>query len=54
MKGLKSIVFVAMWAVTQLLWAQASPVPMLESSANQIIAALKQNKGNLKNNPQII
>jgi phospholipid transport system substrate-binding protein len=37
-----------------LLWAQSSPVPMLESSANQIISTLKQNQGQLKSNHQII
>lgn len=54
MKGIKSIIFVAMCGISQLLWAQASPLPMLEGSANQIMATLKQNKGNLKNNTRII
>ena len=54
MKGIKSIIFVAMCGISQLLWAQASPLPMLEGSANQIMATLKQNKGNLKNNTQVI
>ena len=34
--------------------AQTSPVPMLEQTANDIIATLKENKANLKNNPNII
>lgn len=54
MKGLKSIIFLVGVLLAQLLWAQTSPIPMLESSANQIIAVLKQNKAALKNNPQII
>jgi phospholipid transport system substrate-binding protein len=54
MKGIKSIVFAAVLSMTQLLWAQPSPMPMLEGTANQIIATLKQNKSNLKSNPQVI
>lgn len=54
MKGIKSIIVAAALVLTQNVWAQSSPVPMLEGTANQIISTLKQNKGNLKNNPQII
>lgn len=54
MKGIKSLVLVASMALTQLLWAQSSPIPMLEDTANQILTTLKQNKANLKNNSQII
>ena len=54
MKGIKSFVFVASLALAQLLWAQESPVPMLENTANQILATLKQNRASLKNNSQII
>jgi phospholipid transport system substrate-binding protein len=55
MKGLKSIAFAAvLCAFSQLLWAQSSPVPMLEGSANQIISTLKQNKASLKSNKQLI
>ena len=39
---------------SQLGFAQSSPVPMLEQSANQIIATLKQHKSMLKNNHQLI
>lgn len=38
----------------QNLWAQTSPVPMLEESANKIIKTLQQNKAELKTNKQII
>ncbi|CDZ78704.1 putative phospholipid-binding protein MlaC precursor [Legionella massiliensis] len=54
MKGIKSIVFAVVWTFTQLLWAQASPIPMLEGTANQILTTLKQNKGSLKDNSQVI
>jgi phospholipid transport system substrate-binding protein len=54
MKKLKSIICVACIALTQLLYAEASPVPMLEKAANAIIATLKDNKTSLKSNPNII
>lgn len=54
MKTIKTIVFITMIALTQTLWAESSPVPMLENSANQILSTLKQNKSNLKQNHQII
>ncbi len=54
MKGIKSIVLVAALAVSQLLSAQSSPVPMLEGAANQIISTLKQNKPSLKSNTKVI
>lgn len=40
--------------VSQVLWAQASPVPMLEGTANQIITELKNNKSNLKQDRKIV
>ncbi|MFA5960402.1 MAG: ABC transporter substrate-binding protein [Tatlockia sp.] len=54
MKGMKTVVFVAALALVKVLWAQPTPIPMLESTANQIIATLQQNKAHLKNNPQLI
>jgi phospholipid transport system substrate-binding protein len=54
MKILKTIVFVASVILSPILLAQSSPVPMLEQTANKIIATLKDNKTNLKNNPSII
>ncbi len=54
MKGLKTVIFVSCLILTQLLWAQASPLPMLESSSKQILATLKQNKSHLKKNVQLI
>ncbi|MDF1758849.1 MAG: ABC transporter substrate-binding protein [Legionellaceae bacterium] len=38
----------------QITFAQESPVPMLENSANNIIATLKHNQGSLKSDPQIV
>ena len=54
MRAIKAVLFVTMVMLGQGLWAQASPVPMLEDTAAQIIATLKQNKPKLKNNHQII
>ena len=54
MKTIKTMMFLMMIALTQPLWAQSSPVPMLENTANQILSTLKQNKSNLKQNHQII
>ena len=49
------MVFFVMTAVmSQQLWAQSTPVPMLENTSSQIIATLKENKPNLKKNHQLI
>ena len=54
MRAIK-VFFLVMTAVfAQALCAQSSPVPMLESTANEIITTLKQNKSSLKHNHQII
>jgi phospholipid transport system substrate-binding protein len=54
MKVFKTIILFACLSLSQNMLAQSSPVPMLESSANAIIATLKANKGSLKSNPGII
>ncbi len=54
MRGLKSIFFVVCLFLSQVLFAQNSPVPMLEQAANEIISTLKHNKSKLKSNPDII
>jgi len=54
MKVFKTILLVACMSLSQTMLAQPSPVPMLERAANEIISTLKENKGNLKNNPNII
>ena len=54
MKIIKTIFFILTVTISQLSLAQTSPVPMLENTADQIIATLKQNKSNLKQNHQII
>lgn len=48
------IALLLMAVVSQVAWAQSSPVPMLENSATQIIATLKANKSNLKRDHKII
>lgn len=54
MKILKTILLVIGLLSSPAIMAQNSPIPMLEKTANGIIATLKQNKANLKNNPNII
>lgn len=54
MRILKNILFVVGVILSPVIMAQNSPVPMLEQTANEIIATLKENKTNLKNNPGII
>lgn len=54
MRVFKTIMFLACVALSPIITAQSSPVPMLEGAANQIIATLKANQGNLKSNPDII
>ena len=48
-----SILFLGL-ILFQNTWSNTSPVPMLEHSANDIIAKLKENKSHLKSNPEII
>ena len=54
MNRLKAVIFAVGLAITQLGWAQSSPVPMLEQTANQILDTLKKNQASLKSNHQII
>lgn len=54
MKGLQVIIIAIGLALTQTIWAQASPVPMLENTATQIIDTLKKNQTSLKGNHQVI
>lgn len=54
MKRLNAIVLAASLVFTQAIWAQSSPVPMLEHSATQLIDTLKKNQVNLKSNHQIV
>jgi len=54
MKRLQQVMFIGMVVLTTMVFADNSPVPMLEQTAQQIITTLKQNKNNLKNNPQIV
>ncbi len=54
MKRLNGIIFAVSLVFTQLVWAQPSPLPMLQNSATQIIDILKKNPSNLKSNHQIV
>lgn len=55
MRIIKTILFVIGVIVSPLISAaQNSPIPMLEETANNIIATLKENKSSLKSNPNII
>lgn len=54
MRIFKTVLFFFGLSLSQVMCAQSSPVPMLEKSANQIIATLKANKSSLKSNPNII
>jgi phospholipid transport system substrate-binding protein len=54
MKILRTMLLIAGVISSSTIIAQGSPVPMLEKTANGIIATLKENKANLKKNPSII
>lgn len=54
MKTVKYAFMALALTLSQWIWAQSAPVPMLENIANQIIATLKQNKASLKSNHRII
>lgn len=54
MNILKIILCVVSIILSPVLCAQSSPVPMLEQTANSIIATLKDNKAALKSNSNII
>lgn len=54
MRVFKSFLLVVLVVFSQAMFAQSSPVPMLEEAANEIIATLKENKSSLKSNPNII
>jgi phospholipid transport system substrate-binding protein len=54
MKGIRILGLALVFSITQTLWAQTSPIPMLENTANQILSTLEKNKSSLKKNPKII
>ncbi len=55
MKKLKQALFSFMMVlISPFLWAQTNPIPLLETTAKQIITTLKQNKSNLKSSSEII
>lgn len=54
MKQLKTILLVIGMILSPMIHAQNSPVPMLEQTADKIIAVLKDNKATLKHNPNVV
>lgn len=54
MRVLKYIVLAVCFAFASSIFAQSSPVPMLEQAANKIIDTLKENKSSLQSNPEIV
>ncbi|RAP38394.1 signal peptidase [Legionella quinlivanii] len=54
MKLINSIFLLFAFLLPHWLWAQGSPIPMLEGTANQILSTLKEHKGSLKSNRQLI
>lgn len=54
MKKINGLLFFVICCVFQASFAQVSPVPMLEATANQIIKTLKHNQSKLKSNPKIV
>lgn len=54
MTHLKSMLAFFFLLLSSAVWAQSSPVPMLESSANKIISTLQQNKSKLKSQKELI
>ncbi|WP_419420888.1 MlaC/ttg2D family ABC transporter substrate-binding protein [Legionella sp. D16C41] len=54
MKVIKLVILGLFLSLMQNIWAQSSPIPMLQATADQIIATLKQNKPNLKKDHTII
>lgn len=55
MRIIKTILFIVSAILSPIINAAPnSPIPMLEQTANNIIATLKENKDSLKSNPNII
>lgn len=54
MKSRQLLALVLAFCMSQLLFAESSPVVMLEETSNQIIATLKQNQTKLKSNPKLV
>jgi phospholipid transport system substrate-binding protein len=54
MKSIKGLFYTLFLVFPAILFAQDSPLPMLQQSAQQIISTLKENKVSLQNNPKVI
>ncbi len=46
--------FISLFLLCTVAFAQSSPLPMLEKTANQLISQLQKNKAKLKTHPQIV
>lgn len=54
MRTQRTSLFILLAFLVNCLWAQGSPLPMLNNVSQQILNTLKANQGQLKNNPQLI
>lgn len=54
MNRLYAVVLAMGLALTSTVWAESSPVPMLEHTADHIIDTLQKNQAHLKGNHQIV
>lgn len=54
MKIIKTSLLGFLLLLAPFVWAQSTPIPMLQSTADQILNTLKQNKASLKSNRHII
>ncbi|MDX2346317.1 MAG: ABC transporter substrate-binding protein [Legionella sp.] len=54
MRGLRVFFGVLCLGFTAVAWSATSPVPMLETTAGNMVQVLDKNKANLKTNPEIV
>jgi phospholipid transport system substrate-binding protein len=54
MKTTYRLAFLLLAWIATAAFAESSPLPMLQSTSNQMIAALKQNQSSLKSDPKIV
>lgn len=50
----KSLFLMGLLCTSLLAWAQTSPIPMLQSTSDQILSVLQKNKAKLAGNPSIV
>lgn len=54
MRTINTLLIILGIVLSPIMYAQNSPIPILEQTANNIISVLKENKSSLKSNPDII